>query len=372
MQCEGLSPETYSFFSLGTLEGPELAELQSHLREGCERCREEVRMSRSIWYQVALATPAVEPRKALRRRVIQSVRDSASAGFAGWRWQPVTGLAVLLLAVAGGWEAERRHRPAAVVTTVVKTVNVPVQDSVALRKLEQDNAALRARLDAANPARPAPLPKSVQDTRLIAELAQERERASTLEAELAQQKALVATAEGALEEANRKYTAAISQPRPDVSELQRQIVSLETRGKQLEHDLAEYKILLAAQRQRLERNVQYASFLADPNLKLVHLRTTDRGGSSQGHALIASGSQVVFYASRLPALPAGRAYQLWLIRASAPAIVSAGVFQPDARNRAVIQFNSSALTAGVTAVAVTEEPERGSPTPTGHKLLVGS
>ncbi len=368
MRCDGLPAEVYSLFALGTLDGPELVELRTHLREGCERCQEEMRLSRSVWYGVALATPAVEPRKALRRRIVQSAGDSASWGLAGWKWwQPVAGFAVLLLAIAGGWEAGHRKEPA----IVVKTVTVPVQDFTALRKLEQDNAALQARLDAAKPAAVAPTPPAAEDTSpLKEELAQERERAAGLEAELANQRTAVASAQTALEEANRKYTAAISQPRPDVPEMQKQIVALETRGRQLERDVAEYRILLAAQRQRLERNVQYAAFLAEPNLKLVRLRTTV--GATEGHALIAGGSQVVFYASRLPALPAGRAYQLWLIRGSSPAIVSAGVFQPDARNRATVQFNSTALTAGVTAVAVTDEPEGGSPLPTGHKLLVGS
>jgi len=368
MRCDGLPAEVYSLFALGTLDGPELLELQSHLREDCERCREEVRLSRNVWYGVALATPAVEPRKSLRKRIVQSVGDSASSGFAGWKWwQPVAGFAVLLLAIAGGWEARHRKEPA----IVVKTVTVPVQDFAALRKLEQDNAALQARLDAVKPAPVAPRPPAAQDdSPLRAELAQERERTAGLEAELANQKTLVASAQSALQDANRKYTAAISQPRPDVSEMRKQIVALETRGKQLERDEAEYKVLLATQRQRLERNVQYAAFLADPNLKLVRLRTTV--GATEGHALIAGGSQVVFYASRLPALPPGRAYQLWLIRGSSPAIVSAGVFQPDARNRAIVQFNSTALIAGVTALAVTDEPEGGSPLPTGHKLLVGS
>jgi len=172
-------------------------------------------------------------------------------------------------------------------------------------------------------------------------------------------------------EANRKYLSAVApQPKPDVSE--EQLVAVRARTQQLERDLAEYKALLAAARQRLEKPAQVASLLADPNLRLVRLRGTAKGSDAAGHVLLSSGSQAVFFASGLPALPPGRVYQLWLIRGSAPAVVSAGIFQPNAQNQASLKFESSVLTTGVTAVAVTDEPEKGSVLPTGHKLLIGS
>jgi anti-sigma-K factor RskA len=115
-----------------------------------------------------------------------------------------------------------------------------------------------------------------------------------------------------------------------------------------------------------------ASMMSDPQLRVVKLRATEKGKTMEGHALIASGSQLMFYASQLPALPSNRVYQLWLIRSNGPSIASAGVFSPDAANRAVLQLRDPVLLSSVTTIAVTDEPAGGSPLPTGHKWLIGS
>ena len=111
---------------------------------------------------------------------------------------------------------------------------------------------------------------------------------------------------------------------------------------------------------------------SEPSLRVIRLRGTEKGQSAEGHALLAEGSQMVFYGTRLPALPANRTYQLWLVRSAGPAIASAGTFNPDAANRATLQFRNAALLSGVTALAITDEPAGGSAQPTGHKWMIGS
>ena len=364
MVCEGLPAESYGFYILGSLTGTELVELQSHLDRNCVRCRSELAMAASIWYGVALAAPQMEPRRALRKRIMALVQNPDRFRLV-W-WQPVAALATLALAIFSGWQlASIRHEPAPVAQVVQPVAPAPVDNSQALARLEQQNEALHQRLAATEKAA-QPLPPAADNSAELALLAATRQ-------ELARQKDLLAIAERNAAEADRKYVAATApQPKPDVSEEQRLLGAAQTRTQQLERDLVQYKALLATARQRLESPSQAASVLADPNLKLVRLRATVRGSDIEGHALLASGSQVIFYGSQLPALPAGRAYQLWLIRGTAPAIVSAGVFQPNAQNRAIVKFESSVLTSGVTAIAVTDEPESGSVSPTGHKLLIGS
>jgi len=92
----------------------------------------------------------------------------------------------------------------------------------------------------------------------------------------------------------------------------------------------------------------------------------------QGHALIAGDSQLVFFGSQLPALPAGRTYQLWVLRSKGPAIVSAGTFNPNGGRQAMLQFGERALLSNITALAITDEPAGGSVLPTGHKWMIGS
>jgi anti-sigma-K factor RskA len=89
-------------------------------------------------------------------------------------------------------------------------------------------------------------------------------------------------------------------------------------------------------------------------------------------ALIADNTRLAFLPSNLPAAPAGRTYQLWLIRERIPAVVSAGTFNGAARDVPTVQFGNKQLMSGIKAITVTLEPAEGSAVPTGHKLMVGT
>ena len=379
MQCEGFAPELYSDYVLGTLDPSGLAEVDSHLNRDCVRCQSELRLSRSVWYGVALAAPAAEPRRGLRQRVINSVQSPEASGFRLLWWQPIVGLAAPALAVLAGWQIGGiRSSP----PPMVQVLPAPNSNGPELTALVRENQLLRDRLASTQmvpsvPVTPRPTPdvaaRTQQNSALLAQLAQAHEQVSRAEQDLNAQKVLSARADRAREEAERKAQAAVAEAKlaqPETTNLQRQLASAQGRAQQLERDVAEYKALLTTVRQRLAP-LQTASLLADPNLRLVRLRGTAGASGAEGHALI-SNSQVVFYGSQLPPLPAGRAYQLWLIRGSSPAIVSAGVFQPNTGRQATVQFSNAALTSGITTLAVTDEPEGGSAAPTGHKLLIGS
>jgi hypothetical protein len=77
-----------------------------------------------------------------------------------------------------------------------------------------------------------------------------------------------------------------------------------------------------------------------------------------------------FVAHRLPAPAAGRAYQLWLVTASAK--ISAGTFSPDAGGDAVVRATYALPATALAAVAVTDEPAAGSAQPTTAPLLLAS
>jgi hypothetical protein len=79
----------------------------------------------------------------------------------------------------------------------------------------------------------------------------------------------------------------------------------------------------------------------------------------------------LLHAYRLPPAPAGRVYQLWLIRDGKP--VPSNVFTSDAQGRSVVTgIELPASIEGVSAVAITEEPEGGSLAPTTQPFLVGA
>ncbi len=80
---------------------------------------------------------------------------------------------------------------------------------------------------------------------------------------------------------------------------------------------------------------------------------------------------LVFVASNLNPIPAGKTYELWLLPASGAAPVPAGLFKPDARGSATVL--TPPLPAGVEAkgFAVTIENEGGSQTPTMPIVMAG-
>ncbi|MEO7455168.1 MAG: anti-sigma factor [Gemmatimonadaceae bacterium] len=77
-----------------------------------------------------------------------------------------------------------------------------------------------------------------------------------------------------------------------------------------------------------------------------------------------------FVAHNLPAPKEGRTYQLWLVTASAK--ISAGTFTPGARGDAVVRATYALAKDALSAVAVTDEPQSGSPQPTTVPFIVGT
>lgn len=73
----------------------------------------------------------------------------------------------------------------------------------------------------------------------------------------------------------------------------------------------------------------------------------------------------------LQPVQSGRTYQLWLVTARAEKI-SAGTFNTDAQGRAVVQATYALAEQDLAAIAITEEPEGGSPQPTGAILVAGA
>lgn len=87
-----------------------------------------------------------------------------------------------------------------------------------------------------------------------------------------------------------------------------------------------------------------------------------RGGGTAG--VLVSGNRVLVTVRGLPPLPAGRAYQMWVINASGP--TSRGILVLDG-NSGTADFS---LVSGATAVAMSVEPATGSTSPTTEPVTV--
>jgi anti-sigma-K factor RskA len=110
--------------------------------------------------------------------------------------------------------------------------------------------------------------------------------------------------------------------------------------------------------------------LTAPDLARVDLTGQTPAPRATGRAFWSRTRGLVFAASALPPLPAGRTYQLWVVTAQQP--ISAGLVRPDDTGAVTAFFATPPDIPAPVAMAVTIEPEGGVPAPTGDKYLIGA
>jgi hypothetical protein len=387
-QCEGLNQEIYDLYVLDLLESPLSELVKSHLEQSCSDCQSRIRQSLVLWS--GIATSAAEssdlrPPQALKRRIMKSV-EPARASWMEWLLMRETWAAAGIAAVISGatvWfyvqiggaghatpvqTVQVRPQPAAGVVKNPPAIPPPAVSSSSNSEDQAQLAALRAKVSNLENDLSAAASSAGQSESALRE---ERDRIQNLEAELGKQKtALDASLQQRQQlEADYRRAQAVAAERsapartPDAAAIQR-VQALEEENGRLRRDLT----LL---RQRAEQGLQLASFLGSPGTRLVKLKGTEAAGTATAQVLVSGTGKILLFVNDLPALPAGREYQLWMIRSSGPAIVSAGVFRASDRN-AEFQVADAALLNSLTSLSVTDEPAGGSPKPTGHKVLIGT
>jgi anti-sigma-K factor RskA len=110
--------------------------------------------------------------------------------------------------------------------------------------------------------------------------------------------------------------------------------------------------------------------LTAPDLARVDLTGQTPAPRATGRAFWSRTRGLVFAASALPPLPAGRTYQLWVVTARQP--ISAGLVRPDDAGAVTAFFATPPDIPPPVAMAVTIEPDGGVPAPTGDKYLIGA
>lgn len=106
-----------------------------------------------------------------------------------------------------------------------------------------------------------------------------------------------------------------------------------------------------------------------PDLTRIDLDGQPAAPTATARAFLSPSRGLIFTASNLPPLPAGRIYQLWIVTAQAP--VGVGLIRPDASGAVLFVTRGDGTLTKPAAVAVTIEPDGGVPAPTGAKYLVG-
>ena len=158
--------------------------------------------------------------------------------------------------------------------------------------------------------------------------------------------------------------AALESQQTQLRAYQAQIAALEAEQGRLRAYRAQIADL-QAERNQLREAVE---ILSRSETRTVLFGSADR---PQGRVFVNRNRGVVFVGSRLPALPQGRTFQLWLIpTAKGAAPQSAGLFRPNAAGDFVQVRREPVDTTRIQAVAVSVEPAGGSPAPTTTPVLI--
>ncbi len=377
-QCEGLDQEIYDLYVLDLLESPLSQLVKTHLESGCPACQKGMGQGLNLWTGMAISAAQasdVRPSAALKRRIMRSV-EPARASWVEWFLMRETWAAAAMAVVISGatvWF----HGPSGVTNPAIPVQTVqsqpqpapPVPEAPAPSPIATPGISTEDQVQlAALKAKLANLERDLSASATLAgesetALRSERDRMRSLEAELGRQKT---TLEAALQQRQqleadfRRVQAQTAQP--DKTAIQR-VQFLEEENGRLRKDLT-------VLRQRAEQGLQLAAFLGSPEIRLVKLKGTEAADKATAQVLISGRGKILLFTGDLPALPAGREYQLWIIRSRGPAIVSAGVFRAS-DGKAEFQVANASLLESLTSLAVTEEPAGGSTRPTGHKVLIG-
>jgi hypothetical protein len=145
------------------------------------------------------------------------------------------------------------------------------------------------------------------------------------------------------------------------------LILLWQQNRATQRELAQLSMQMQEARAQLAREREMVELLTSPGARMAELTGTNAAPSA--HALLAydKNGHAMLMAKGLPAAPNGMAYQLWFIMGKKP--MPGKVFTADAAGNASLadQVPMPMLTTPV--FAITLEPEKGMPSPTGAIYL---
>jgi len=150
------------------------------------------------------------------------------------------------------------------------------------------------------------------------------------------------------------------------------LVSLWLQNSNLRRRISDLQNESAQQLAELQRAREVVSTLTATDAMRVTLVAAKTPPQPQGKAFyVRDRSSLIFLASNLQALPAQKAYELWLIPTSG-APIPACVFKPDTHGSAIVINPPLPTGVEAKAFAITVEPEGGSQAPTMPILMIGA
>jgi anti-sigma-K factor RskA len=148
--------------------------------------------------------------------------------------------------------------------------------------------------------------------------------------------------------------------------------TLWTKNQGLRHNLESLARLYRGTGEQLQQANERLRLLSAPDAVQVSLSPQSEPRKPHATAIYSpSQRRMMLMASNLAPVPAGKAYELWIIPTEG-APINAGVFKPDERGNAVVLDHAMPEGVVAKAFAVTIEDEAGSDKPTSPILIVGA
>ena len=170
---------------------------------------------------------------------------------------------------------------------------------------------------------------------------------------------LLGYVEARMNDANTRVAAAERQAQVIAANASREVAATRTDA---ERQIGE------ARRAALQAQLASAVSVA-PDLVRFQLTSTDATAPATAQVLWSRTTGLVFTATRLPALPDGTTYQIWLLSNTSP--IAAGLCAPDRNGRVTIAFDNPAeLPRPINGVMVTLEPAGGASSPSSTPVLI--
>lgn len=139
----------------------------------------------------------------------------------------------------------------------------------------------------------------------------------------------------------------------------------------MRQELQKLEVRVSALRAEVAQKEQTLRLLSDPQVHLVSLAGLPPSPGAAGRVLWNPVTRTgILLTSGLPAVPRGRAYELWAI--AGKEAVPAGVFTVDEGGRTLLRLPPLPEAKTFDKFAVTLEPAGGVPQPTGPMHLLGS
>lgn len=149
-----------------------------------------------------------------------------------------------------------------------------------------------------------------------------------------------------------------------------EVVQLRQRIAELQAQSSELLFAKASLEEQVKTVTHQTQVLRASDTLTYDLAGQPVAAGAHARAYVSHKNGMVFTAEGLPAVPAGKVYQLWVIVNSKP--VSVGVFMPDATGHVHAVMDTPAIPVMPGAVAVTLEPTGGLPQPSGAVYLAGN